>query len=57
MLMHENGSSLTSSANTLNLSSSYKKERKKMRFLKSKLETTIESHNSQKKTAANESKG
>lgn len=57
VLMCENDSSLTSSANTLNLNSSYKKERKKTRFLKSKFETTIESHNSQKKTAANENKG
>lgn len=55
--MHESDSSLTSSANILNLNSSYKKERKKMRVLKSKFETTIESHNSQEKTAANENKG
>lgn len=57
MLVHENDSSLTSPANILNLNSSYKKESEKMRLLKSKFETTIESHNSQKKTAANENKG
>lgn len=57
VLVHENDSSLTSSANILNLNSSYKKESEKMRLLKSKFETTIESHNSQKKTAANENKG